>query len=388
LNGGVPFDPPKAEAVKKPKAADPPATTTEPPAREGPSKKELNKIARKEKSAALKESKKAEKEGSDVATENPQVVAPAAVPATMAVASTTTASVGPASITYSKGFIPELTRTVASMLSSDIYFTASSSANEHLPYLTINAQVGTISGDLNIVRYLIRSAGSKGQSLYGNNDPCLSSQIDEWLDVFMDNKHFHLFTKPETLVETLNTHLETRSYLVGYQLSVADVAMVLALKKADFNPSTASAQHVARWFQMISPQLPYPKPLTSSASKPKPAPAAASTATANTASAAAVVDANSTGEEGSCPPLEDAIDGQVCTRFPPEPSGYLHIGHCKAVLLNQYYAQRYHGKLIVRFDDTNPSKEKEEYEENIIKDLETLHVKADKVKLHSLFRMA
>jgi glutaminyl-tRNA synthetase len=65
-------------------------------------------------------------------------------------------------------------------------------------------------------------------------------------------------------------------------------------------------------------------------------------------------------------------DGRVHTRFPPEPNGFLHIGHAKAVCLNFGIAQEYHGLCNLRFDDTNPVKEEQEYIDSIIEDVKWL----------------
>ena len=67
--------------------------------------------------------------------------------------------------------------------------------------------------------------------------------------------------------------------------------------------------------------------------------------------------------------LEDGKVASICTRFPPEPNGYLHIGHAKSILLNYGLAQEYNGTFNVRFDDTNPTKEKIEFVESIKEDI-------------------
>ena len=85
-------------------------------------------------------------------------------------------------------------------------------------------------------------------------------------------------------------------------------------------------------------------------------------------------------EREGLPPLKNAEQGKVVTRFPPEPNGYPHIGHAKAAIINAEYAKMYGGKFILRMDDTNPEAERMEYHAAIKVGLDWLGIKFDVIK--------
>lgn len=85
-------------------------------------------------------------------------------------------------------------------------------------------------------------------------------------------------------------------------------------------------------------------------------------------------------KEFNLPTLNNAIEGFVVTRFPPEPNGYPHIGHAKAAIIDEEYARHYKGKFILRFDDTNPLNEKIEYYDAILEGIKWLKINPDIIK--------
>ncbi|KAF9281767.1 hypothetical protein BGZ68_006438 [Mortierella alpina] len=203
-----------------------------------------------------------------------------------------------------------------------------------------------------IIRYIVRSHKN---TLYGS-DAASTSLIDEFIDRSQDIVNTSDFKTLDVIFQQLNHHLTLRSYFVGHKVSAADIALWGALKaNAIFARQIKTGKdlgaNLGRWFSNISAQAFVEVAL-------------ADIAKANDNSKVAKADQGSFDIN-----LIDAEMGKVVTRFPPEPSGYLHIGHAKAALLNKYFADQYKGRLIVRFDDTNPTKEKAEYEHSIKEDL-------------------
>ena len=223
-----------------------------------------------------------------------------------------------------------------------------------MPYLSPPSSIfksqhngsSSISGDANIARYLCRSSSpSKSYDLYQSTNSWLASEIDQWLDIYSSYSSTDSSPIQDKLLPSLEKHLQNKTYIVGSSITLADIAIYVLLKRVSFTPAATASTNPAltRFFSLIQATLPAPAPIATSSNTTTNTTSKTTKASSSSLSGPTTTTTEEN-ETGTCPPLEDAIEGQVCTRFPPEPSGYLHIGHAKAVLLNQYYAERYKGK--------------------------------------------
>ncbi|PWA55621.1 Aminoacyl-tRNA synthetase, class I, conserved site-containing protein [Artemisia annua] len=228
-----------------------------------------------------------------------------------------------------------------------------------------------------LLRYLGRIATTI-PTLYKRDD-IETSQIDEWLDyapIFSSGSEY------EGACKLVDGYLLQHTFLVGHSLSVADISiwsyLAAAGKRWESLMKSKRFQSLTRWYNMIlSEHATVLNDLTSLYTKKK------------DSGKLVPSKSNENGKQGSKEVLKasnqpevdlpDAEIGKVVLRFAPEPSGYLHIGHAKAALMNKYFAEKYKGKLIIRFDDTNPAKESNEFVDNLLIDIKTLGINYEKV---------
>ncbi|PWY96980.1 putative GUS1-Glutamyl-tRNA synthetase [Testicularia cyperi] len=225
------------------------------------------------------------------------------------------------------------------------------------PSLTLPSG-SSVEGYVHIVRELASHFADLG---FSGKDKDQSAQVNLFVSQG-DNLALASFQTATSIADDLDQHLALRTFLVGNVLTAADIAVWSGIRAS--SPVIGLVKkglhvHLQRWFNHVD-SLP-----------------AVGDALLALADAKAEKFKNKKTAAGFDLFLKDAKDGEVVTRFPPEPSGYLHVGHAKAAILNQYFARQYKGKLIIRFDDTNPSKEKAEFEESIIEDLALLGIKGD-----------
>lgn len=229
---------------------------------------------------------------------------------------------------------------------------------------SITASNKTLTGVTNndVLRALSRDAPK--YQLYGKT-PIERTQIDHWLTYTLSVEK-----DPADELKYLNKCLAPLTFLVANHLTIADLAVYNELySRYEELKAIGIPVHVQRWYDLISTQ---PAVKTVLSNIPQEAKQVKRILHQGSPEAAA-----ERKQEGKFVELPGAEMGKVVVRFPPEASGYLHIGHAKAALLNQYYQQAFDGKLIMRFDDTNPAKENLHFEKVILEDLEMLQIKPD-----------
>jgi glutamyl-tRNA synthetase len=241
--------------------------------------------------------------------------------------------------------------------------TDSSNANANVKLVTPEGQ--TINDQFEALKYL------------GEKYPQVLPEVEksqEWVKFALDKLYIKNFKELTGHLEKLDAHLNLRSFVVGYNYSLADITIWSVLRANALMGSVIKNgvyANLSRWYNLLSENKIFEGSVDTMIKSVNDLRKSAKTAKnggkKETHKASFEID------------LPGAEVGKVVTRFPPEPSGYLHIGHAKAAILNEYFAHAFKGKLIIRFDDTNPSKEKTEFEDSIIEDLALLGVKGDVV---------
>ncbi|KAF5300527.1 hypothetical protein FQR65_LT09148 [Abscondita terminalis] len=209
--------------------------------------------------------------------------------------------------------------------------------------------------------------------LYGCN-ATEKTEVDHWLTYALGP----ISSKQDFMqgIQSLNSVLGPLTYLVGKRLTIADFVVFAALyankQWQGLISKKEAPTNLLRWYNFLKGQDFIKKTIEALPQEVK-------EVLSQAASSRQSLDRSITAkpQEGKFIDLPGAEMGKVIVRFPPEASGYLHIGHAKAALLNQYYQQAFQGKLIMRFDDTNPAKENVHFEKVILEDVAMLEIKPD-----------